>query len=223
MSFVKSFLKILFLGLGYISTSSEYINANGSLRITDEKVLNKTIKSALLGNSGDAFKLYEHYAMANEFFDIGDMWMEIFAENSIDENEWIGFYNWAYHLERDDDIERQKYWYHLAYINNIVKKYPHHIENKYPDFKIDEDNKDVIISESNVKEIEIKVKHGNKFLSLKLAQYYKDDDEKYKYWLRIGAQNGNKECMKKYAEILKQSDDEYDKIRSEFWEKKSKS
>ena len=221
MSFVKSFLKIIFLGLGYISTSSEYINANGSLRITDEKVLNKTIKSALLGNSEDAFKLYEHYAMANEFFDIGHMWLEIAAENSLDENEWIGFYNWAGCLEYDDDVERQKYWYNLAYLNDKEKKY---VDNMYPDFKIDEENKkDVIISGSNVKEIEIKVKHGNKYLSLKLAQYYKDNDQKYKYWLRIGAQNGNKECMKKYAEILKQSDDEYDKIRSEFWEKKSKS
>lgn len=219
MSFVKSFLKIIFLGLGYISTSSEYINANGSLRITDEKVLNKTIKSALLGNSGDAFKLYEHYAMANEFFDIGHMWLEVAAENSLEENDWIGFYNWACCLERNDDIERQKYWYYLAYLNDKEKKY---VDNMYPDFKIDEDNKDVIISESNVKEIEIKVKHGNKYLSLKLAQYYKDDDEKYKHWLRIGAQNGNKECMKKYAELLKQSSDEYDNIRAEFWEKKSK-
>ena len=221
MSFVKSFLKIIFLGLGYISTSSEYINANGSLRITDEKVLNKTIKSALLGNSGDAFKLYEHYAMANEFFDIGHMWLEVAAENSLEENDWIGFYNWACCLERNDNIERQKYWYYLAYLNDKEKKY---VDNMYPDFKIDEDNKkDVVISEANVKEIEIKVKQGNKYLSLKLDQYYKDNDQKYKYWLRIGAQNGNKECMKKYAEILKQSDDEYDKIRSEFWEKKTKS
>lgn len=47
------------------------------------------------------------------------------------------------------------------------------------------------------------------------------DKSSYIYWLRIGAQNGSKECMRKYASILRNSTYKNDNIRAEFWEEKA--
>lgn len=65
---------------------------------------------------------------------------------------------------------------------------------------------------------------GSSQAALFLANYYKEcvDEEQMIYWLRIGAQNGSKECMKKYAEVLSQGSDKNDIIRAEFWGTKSK-
>ena len=64
---------------------------------------------------------------------------------------------------------------------------------------------------------------GSGNAALNLYKYYLwNNDKSYNYWLRIGAQNGNKECMRKYAEFLRKSSDKYDNIRAEFWEKRSK-
>lgn len=64
--------------------------------------------------------------------------------------------------------------------------------------------------------------HGSGVAALHLAHYFKslNDTEQYEYWLRIGAQNGNKTCIKEYALLLQKSSDEYDVVRATFWDKK---
>lgn len=129
----------------------------------------------------------------------------------------------------------------------ITKEQFIEFHKKHPDFKFADDNLEYSsVTNENYQYFYDKAFSGSGLAALKIAQFYEKKNTQniyadykrlldvgcvYKpaeevlplFWLRIGAQNGNKECMKKYAEILKQSDDEYDKIRSEFWEKKSKS
>ena len=57
-----------------------------------------------------------------------------------------------------------------------------------------------------------------------IINYFKNlsDVEQIKYWLCIGAQNGSKECMKEYADLLRKSSNKNDNIRAGFWERKAK-
>jgi len=128
----------------------------------------------------------------------------------------------------------------------IKKEWYADFHKKFPDFKSSDDNlKFNDVTEENYQYFCDKAFSGSGLAALKLAHFYENQTDKnvydaYKrlldigckynpdeenlpiFWLRIGAQNGNKECMRKYAEFLRKSSDKYDNIRAEFWEKKSK-
>lgn len=128
---------------------------------------------------------------------------------------------------------------------NITIKIYKEDHEKYPDFYFADDNlKYKEINESTFQYFYDEACLGSGLAALKLAEYYENktsenlyekyprllelgyhynpDEEKYPlFWYRIGSQNGNKECMKKYAELLLNSKDKYDNIRAEFWKKKS--
>ncbi|UTC65676.1 sel1 repeat family protein [Treponema sp. OMZ 788] len=64
---------------------------------------------------------------------------------------------------------------------------------------------------------------GSGTAAYSLGKYYEGINKKNKasYWYRIGAQNGNNDCMLKYAKMLRNSESEFDKLRSSFWIKKA--
>ena len=60
---------------------------------------------------------------------------------------------------------------------------------------------------------------GSGQAALVLANYLNTggDAEETEYWYRIGAQNGNRECMRQYGEILLGKKDMLDQERGKFW------
>jgi len=54
--------------------------------------------------------------------------------------------------------------------------------------------------------------------ALAVANYFKTavDAEEAEYWYRIGAQNGNSECMEQYGNILLEKEDILDQERGKF-------
>lgn len=106
-------------------------------------------------------------------------------------------------------------------------------DEKYMSAKITEENLDAYIRGALL---------GSGIAALRLAKKYEadgnvneyieclsfmgaefDENEFYipAYWYRIGAQNGNKECMKEYAILLYNSSNVYDNIRADFWKARS--
>ena len=119
------------------------------------------------------------------------------------------------------------------------------LHKKFADFNFSNDNLEYDdVTNENYQYFHDKAFSGSGVAALKIAQFYEgqssqnyysgckrllDIGSKYNpdeenlpvFWYRIGSQNGNKECMKEYADILKQSKDKYDKLRAKFWEEKS--
>ena len=92
----------------------------------------------------------------------------------------------------------------------------------------------MIFSKMDYSEIRKSAHYGNKDAAFYLYSEKSNDVEQItkntlllnpeyesaEYWLRIGAQNGNEECIRKYIELLRKSSNNYDNIRVSFWEKK---
>jgi len=61
---------------------------------------------------------------------------------------------------------------------------------------------------------------GSGQAALVLAAFSKNNSleaDAAEYWYRIGAQNGNSECMRQYGEILLGKDGSLDRERGRFW------
>ena len=185
------------------------------------------ITAALKGNAKSANELSLYYEFSHNVVDENKenmtlFWLLIAAENDTD-----GFYMKelsSYLISTNPKSkDRGLYWLYLsAKLGNKESKKD--IKNIYSNYNFEFYDDSDFSNEINIsKEALIYgALHGSGKAALQLSAYFKtmNDMIQYKYWLRIGAQNGNKECMKQYAALLRQSADEYDKIRAEFWEKK---
>lgn len=149
------------------------------------------------------------------------LWDEIAAENELlnkhTQEVNIHMYNYALVLR---DIERDNiraaFW--------IIKSNVEESDSVYQ--KIVKPYQNLInmtLTEElpkTISELNGLAKIGSKEAAKELYKYYrKNKDETLAlYWLRIGAQNGDIECVNDYINILKQCSNEYDKLRSKFWE-----
>ena len=192
--------------------------------------INYKIEAALKGNAKVSNELSQYFEYSNDTkaADNRDKtlyWLLIAAENDT-----TGFYmkELSSYLISTNPKKKSRglYWLYLSaqYGQDDAKK---DIENIYHEYIFYLAN-DSDVSENNNSDITVLTElsiHGSGKASLLLAYSYKNknDYDNYKYWLRIGAQNGSKECMKEYAELLRKSSDKYDNIRAEFWEKKATS
>jgi hypothetical protein len=50
----------------------------------------------------------------------------------------------------------------------------------------------------------------------------KKDTDSFKYWCRIGVQNGSTECQYKLGQIMCEEEDEYDQMRRTYWLNRAK-
>jgi hypothetical protein len=125
------------------------------------------------------------------------------------------------------DSERGCYWLYLAIKNGnrYAVNYKSEInENMYLFEKQQEKVEIFRISQNNVNQMKIRAMRGNGLIALKIAEFYEHSDyNEMVFWLRIGAQNGNSECMRRYGDYLTNTNDELNKIRGLFWLEKSRS
>ena len=187
------------------------------------------IRSALNGNAKSANDLALYYEFSQNISAVNRdsktlYWLMIAAENDTK-----GFYmkELSSYLIATNPTSKDRglYWLYLSSkrgnqearedIENIYYKYNFEFAN-------DSDFTNSIIN--NKEDYIIGALHGSGEAALHLSHYYRDanDINQYEYWLRIGAQNGSKKCMKDYANLLRRSSDKYDNIRAEFWKKKAK-
>ncbi len=212
-------LFIYFITICFADTNPFYIQNN---ELKENELL------ALKGDaeSADDLSFFYTFSEENQKEKI-QYWASIAAENdSTGRCQYNYFVLITSDVYKLDDFKRGLFWLYKSSLMN----YKNASKNIY--FKKDDpvwfefaDNSlfvKPITDESDIDSYKNAAICGSGNAALRLLELYnnQNDSQLYEYWLRIGAQNGSKECMKKYAEILKQSTDKYDNIRAEFWEKK---
>lgn len=212
------------------------------------KEIRKMESKALAGNFDSAMKLSDYYGIDLQDNATGMFWNCICFENNPEEGSWN--FSQVNYLKDGKSLRYQyliflcedyiKYLDSSSYVIQSYEKF----HKEFAGFSFADDNLEYnSVSDENYNYFYNKAFSGSGLAALKIAQFYEktvtqDIYASYKillyigceynpaeevlplFWYRIGAQNGNKECMKKYSDILKQSDDENDKIRAEFWENK---
>ena len=208
--------------------------------IFDVNIIKTTKESALSGNSSDASALFCHYSefvfletkdwpenlTKDELLEQCEYWTMITIENCFFEKTYRNI-RFFIDFEKNEPEIRKKYWIYRSLFleeaegtKQLTEKEKKNIELFFTE--------NVKYIKKNLKKEEIALYEkgalcGNKNAAYSLGNYYKKNKNSKKelYWYRIGAQNGSKECMKKYAELLSKSKDKYDNIRAEFWKQKS--
>ncbi len=214
-----------FLLLSFTKNDSETYVDTGTEAILSEDEYGEKIIQALNGDLYAAYDLFEHHLSVpvnskEEFLQQTSYWAIIAAENDTYGRNMYTLYSFNRTFNCISE-NRSLFWLQksaqLKYKDSLeeIKLLKKSIKNK----------KDLnsLSKIFNLEEYKNSAEFGNQHAVIELLNYYKKTDNKaeIKYWLQIGAQNGNKDCMKEYAAILKQSGDEYDSIRAKFWEKKA--
>lgn len=135
-------------------------------------------------------------------------------------------------------------WKDNKYSESIKSEYKK-MHADFPDFNFASDlnYSKQLLSESDIEIYKNGANRGSGIAALRLAEYYAkikivpddikclldcgvpgnnfDDENTALYWYRIGAQNGNEECMNEYATLLEKSKDKHDRMRSKYWRNRS--
>ena len=228
-----SFLLLFIIFLSGIFYGDEPMNSNDSLYLSETQIETYSV-FALHGDSLKASYLNDFYALYENKISEGEYWIKIGAEAGDKTLE----FNYACILKDIYNDELRA----LFYFNNAAEKGLDSAKMMLKDkagYSVpDENTLPLAVDKKNIKQFTDAAKLGSKEAAEKLVDYYKTKkikmekkvsiermnmEDTFIYWIRIGAQNGNKECMRKYAELLKKSSDKYDNIRAEFWEKKANS
>ncbi|EMB30279.1 hypothetical protein HMPREF9727_01119 [Treponema denticola MYR-T] len=152
-------------------------------------------------------------------------WLEILIENDITPRSQYNYYSIkeCYNLS---NLKRGLFWLYMSAargfelaVSNVERS-----RKKQIVFTMANDSDYPIegLKEEQVFFYEDGALRGSGRAAYSLGKYYEQINEKEKasYWYRIGAQNGNNYCMLRYAKILRNSEDKFDKLRSNFWIKK---
>lgn len=215
------------------------------------KEIRKMESQALSGNFETAMTLSDYYGVDLQDTSTEKFWNCICFENNPIEGSWnfvnINFMEDGKSLRYQYLIFLcEQYMKDLESDPFTIKEYEE-LHRMFPNFEFSSDYIETTdnVTDENYQYFHDKAFSGSGLAALKIAQFYENqnaqniysdckrlldigckynpEEEKLPlFWYRIGAQNGNKECMRKYAEILKRSDDKYDRLRAKFWEKKVK-
>ncbi len=239
------FFALLFVLINFNLFSKEKNDNKAVNQVEQYFIPKKTLKSlekqGMKGSVEAALKVWEYYSFFALDYESIDVWEIILCENELSNNA-NGTYNYAIILLSQKSSEKERGWYWIRRCKNADYHIDDYLDSLYKELEFK--NCDELLEKSEndfsnmiYSEIRQSAHYGNKDAAYYLYnEKIKDFTEQKQitkntlllnpeydsavYWLRIGAQNGNKECIKKYAEILRRSNDEYDKIRAEFWEKK---
>ena len=207
------------------------------------KEIRKMESQALAGNFDAAMTLSDYYGVDLQDVVTQEFWNCICFENNPIKGSW----NFV-HVNYMEDGKSKRYQYLIFLCEQYkrtnafrIKQYEE-LHKKFADFNFSNDNLEYLdVTNENYQYFHDKAFSGSGLAALKIAQFYENqnaqniysdckrlldigckynpEEEKLPlFWYRIGAQNGNKECMRKYAEILKRGDDKYDRLRAKFWE-----
>lgn len=199
---------------------------NGSEGILEIEELEKNITLALNGDQYAAYNIFEHYMSVpmeskKEFLQKTLYWAIIAAENDTYGRNMYTLYSFNKTFNCISD-ERSFFWL----LRSVRLNYKDSLDEIKQLEISTEDMSNVDLSSHKFNFVEYKkyAESGNQYATLSLINYFKNlsDVEQIKYWLCIGAQNGSKECMKEYADLLRKSSNKNDNIRAGFWERKAK-
>jgi hypothetical protein len=241
--------KILF-NICLFFTAIIFFTGSSSSRFNKSQV-KRMEKAALQGDLKSSYTITDFYGIDLQDLDKQEFWQCIWFENNNVSGAWnyanINYMNakkslrfqYLYFLCEEEMCSRE------SLFKEKTKQDYREAHQKYPDFYFADDNlKFEEINETTFQYFYDEACSGSGLAALRLAQYYENkttenlyekyprllefgkkynpDEENHSlFWYRIGSQNGNKECMKKYSEILSRSKDKYDNIRAEFWKRKS--
>ncbi|UTC95210.1 sel1 repeat family protein [Treponema denticola] len=211
--------------------SVEEIERNSScFVIKDDKELFEKEMLALQGDPRAVDALIDHYAYIqdsdNELrISKLNYWLEILIENDITPRSQYNCYS-IKECHNFNDQKRRLFWLYTSAARGF-KLALWNVERsrkKQIVFTMANDSDYPIegLKEEQVFFYEDGALRGSGTAAYSLGKYYEQINEKEKasYWYRIGAQNGNNYCMLRYAKILRNSEDKFDKLRSNFWIKK---
>lgn len=212
-------LFIYFITICFADTNPFYIQNN---ELKEKELL------ALKGDAESADDLSFFYTFSEEIQkEKIQYWASIAAENdSTGRCQYNYFVLITSDVYKLDDFKRGLFWLYkssqLNYKNAIDSIYLKKDDPLWFSFADDTLFRIPISNETEIETYKEAAICGSGNAALRLSEIYKkqEDKKQYEYWLRIGAQNGSKECMKEYVAMLRESSDEYDNIRAEFWEKK---
>lgn len=235
---MKNFSKILFVFLGFMicnnmsgmnNNKSTDIMFNMSKKLTEEELTQFSI-SSLYGELKYDNQLCLYYDLYLFDADEAAYWYMVGYENG----DLTAAYTLGQYYSYSNKY-RAFYLLKLCAENGIEDAKIVLKEEKLNFSQIDSNNYNSMVTSENIQFFKEGAYLGSKKAAIKLAEYYKTnnseyvlsntierciDEYSYIYWLRIGAQNGNQECIKQYYELLKTSKNEYDNIRAQFWERK---
>jgi len=227
-----NFLLFFIIFLSAFFYGDESMKCNDPLYLSDVQIETYSVL-ALRGDPLKASYLNDFFALYEDKISEGEYWIMIGAENGDKTLE----FNYACTL-KDIYNDKQRA---LFYFKNAAEKGLESAKMLVKDkteYSVPSENLlPLAVDKKNIKQFTNAAKLGSKKAAEKLIDYYRSQkiemkkidsvermnkEDTFIYWLRIGAQNGSKECMKEYAELLRKSSDKYDNIRAEFWEKRSK-
>lgn len=152
-------------------------------------------------------------------------WSEVAAENELFVSDPLYFfkvncYNTAYYLLNiTRNEERSLFWYAKSEYKGQVPEFEE-LADKYKNiFPVKESVLKNVDIENNLSAYRMYANLGSAEAARKLVLYYlaEKNDSEYTKWVRIGAQNGDKSCMEKYAQKLVESRNPWDSLRANFW------
>ncbi|MGN0729267.1 hypothetical protein [Treponema sp.] len=206
-----------------------------------KKTLKNLEKQAMEGSVEAALKVWEYYSFSALDYEAISIWEIILCENELSNNS-NGTYNYAIMLLSQKSFEKERGWYWIRRCKNADFLIDDYLDNLYKELELKNDielrEKSINgFSKMNYSEIRQSAHYGNKdaayYLYTEKMNDFTEQNQIPKntlllnpeydsavYWLRIGAQNGNEECIRKYIDLLKKSSNKYDNIRASFWEKK---
>ncbi len=203
-----------------------------------KKTLKILEKQALEGSNDAALKVWEYYSFSALDYESINIWEIILCENELSNNS-NGSYNYAIMLFSQKSNEKERGWYWIRKCKEADYFLDDYLDSLYKEFELKKYSELLEISKNDFpkmdhSEITKSAHYGNKDAAYYLYTERTNEVEQIAkntlllnpeydsavYWLRIGAQNGNEECIRKYISLLKKSSNKYDNIRASFWEKK---
>jgi hypothetical protein len=225
----EKWICVMLITLGVSSVAQDVrspISPSLELRLTSSEIHELSIR-ALKGDNQSAKTLASCYGIGYRDYQKMDEWYLIGAENNDAGAQYsvsiINLRNSISELDR----ERRCYWLYRAIKNGYsdALDYKDTInENIYLLEKRQEKVERVIITRENLERMKIRAMRGNGIIALKIAEFYeKLANKEMVFWFRIGAQNENRDSMRKYGNYLMNTNDELNKIRGSFWLTRSRS
>lgn len=203
-----------------------------------KKTLKTLEKQALDGSIDAALKVWEYYAFSALDYESINIWEIVLCENELSNNS-NGTYNYAIMLLSQKNSEKERGWYWIKRCKEADYLLDDYLDSLYKELELNDYGESLgksinDFSKMDYSEIRKSAHYGNKDAAFYLYSEKSNDVEQItkntlllnpeyesaEYWLRIGAQNGNEECIRKYIELLRKSSNNYDNIRVSFWEKK---
>jgi len=179
---------------------------------------------AVRGDGAAAYDVGDHYSYGKSDYANAIKWYTIGAENGFQDLQYILYNDLTRNNENKDSFTRGIFWlYKLVVVEYRESK--RRLEDKGYTLETAKPPSDALfprremLTQSELTRYTEGALQGSGQAALVLANYLSTagDAEEAEYWYRIGAQNGNRECMVQYGGILLGKEEMLDQERGKFW------